>query len=74
MATGYDTSALEYDTIPFWLRYKVTEDDNTVFRLQYNVTEYYMSVPDTVRQHTGKFDIMHLMVRSNDIFVQYSQP
>ena len=25
MATGYNTSAMEYDTIPFWLRYKVTE-------------------------------------------------
>ena len=25
MATGYDRSALEYDTILFWLRFKVTE-------------------------------------------------
>ena len=40
MATGYDTSALEYDTILFWLRYKVTKYDNTLFRLQYNITEY----------------------------------
>ena len=30
------------------------------------------SIPVTVRQYTGKFDIMHLMVRSNNIFVQYS--
>ena len=33
--------SLEYDTILFWLRYKVTEyADNTLFRLQYNITEY----------------------------------
>ena len=40
-ATGYDTLALEYDIILFWLRYEVTEyDDITVLQLQYNITEY----------------------------------
>ena len=40
MAAGYDTLALEYDVILFWLRYKVTEYDITVLRLQYIITEY----------------------------------
>ena len=39
-ATGYDTLALEYDIILFWLRYEVTEYDITVLQLQYNITEY----------------------------------
>ena len=38
--TGYDTLALEYDLILFWLRYEVTEYDITVLQLQYNITEY----------------------------------
>ena len=29
-ATGYDTLALEYDIILFWLRYEVTKYDITV--------------------------------------------
>ena len=39
-ATGYDTLALEYDIILFWLQYEVTEYDITVLQLQYNITEY----------------------------------
>ena len=31
----YDTSALGYDTILFWLRYKATEYDNTLFMSQF---------------------------------------
>ena len=41
-ATGYDTLALEYDIILFWLQYEVTdrEYDITVLQFQYNITEY----------------------------------
>ena len=45
MATGYDTLALEFNTILFWLRCgEVSEYDITVFWLQYNITEYDITV------------------------------
>ena len=46
----------------------VPEEEIQHHRVRHN------SIPGTVRQYTGKFDIMHLMVRSNNIFVQYSPP
>ena len=49
-ATGYDTLALEYDIILFWLRYEVTEYDITVLQLQYNITEYDITAYRVYRQ------------------------
>ena len=49
-ATGYDTLALEYDIILFWLRYEVTECDITVLQLQYNITEYDITAYRVYRQ------------------------
>ena len=53
--------------------YRVRHDSVTV-TIQHNRARH-SGTPGTLRQYTGKFDtILHLMLRYNNIFVQYSPP
>ena len=50
--------------------YRVRHNSVTV-TIQHNRVRHN-GIPDTLRQYTGKFYTIHLMVRYNNIFVQYS--
>ena len=50
--------------------YRVRHNSVTV-TIQHNRVRHN-GIPGTLRQYTGKFDTIHLMVRYNNIFVQYS--
>ena len=71
----YISTGVRYNSIlvTIW-GYRVRRHNSVTITIQHNRVRD-SGTPGTLRQYTGKFDtILHLMLRYNNIFVQYSPP